>query len=206
MVTLNRTLDYDIKDYKYNHREEMSTAAVASLLGNTLYNRRFFPFYAFNVLAGLDEEGHGVIYSYDAVGSYELLKYGVQGSAQSHIIPIMDSCVAKRNRNVPYVDLDREEALNLIKEVFTVATERDKDTGDRVEIKIISAAGIETDTLLLRSDWRVCCSKQGCAIVTNWFQLRPHLPHKDCHPSPGSLPAPSPPHSSVPACALGQDG
>ena len=35
----------------------------------------------------------------------------------------MDSCVAKRNRNVPYVDLDREEALNLIKEVFTVATE-----------------------------------------------------------------------------------
>lgn len=109
--------------YKYNHREEMSTAAVASLLGNTLYNRRFFPFYAFNVLAGLDEEGHGVIYSYDAVGSYELLKYGVQGSAQSHIIPIMDSCVAKRNRNVPYVDLDREEALNLIKEVFTVATE-----------------------------------------------------------------------------------
>lgn len=101
----------------------MSTAAVASLLSNTLYNRRFFPFYAFNVLAGLDEEGHGVIYSYDAVGSYELLKYGVQGSAQSHIIPIMDSCVAKRNRNESYADLDREEALNLIKEVFTVATE-----------------------------------------------------------------------------------
>ena len=31
--------------------------------------------------------------------------------------------MAKRNRNEAYVDLPRDEALNLIKEVFTVATE-----------------------------------------------------------------------------------
>ena len=109
--------------YKYVHREELSSSGVASLLGTTLFNRRFFPYYAFNILGCLDEEGHGVVYSYDAVGSYECLKYGVQGSAQSHIIPILDSCVAKRNRNVPYVDLEKEEALNLLKEVFTAATE-----------------------------------------------------------------------------------
>lgn len=51
------------------------------------------------------------------------MKYAVQGSAQSHIIPILDSCVAKKNRNEPYVDLDREEAVNLLKEVFTAGTE-----------------------------------------------------------------------------------
>lgn len=67
--------------------------------------------------------GCGCIFSYDAVGSYELLKYGVQGSAQSHIIPVLDSCVAKRNRTQPYVDLEKEEAMNLLKEAFTVATE-----------------------------------------------------------------------------------
>ena len=62
-------------------------------------------------------------YSYDAIGSFELMKYAVQGSAQSHIIPILDSCVAKKNRNEAYVDLEREEAMNLMKEVFIAGSE-----------------------------------------------------------------------------------
>ncbi|KAL8446031.1 hypothetical protein Emag_004883 [Eimeria magna] len=43
--------------FKHQHREEPSVVAVAQLLSTVLYSRRFFPYYTFNVLFGLDSEG-----------------------------------------------------------------------------------------------------------------------------------------------------
>lgn len=43
--------------YQFNHRKPMSVNAVAQLLSTTLYYKRFFPYYTFNLCAGLDEEG-----------------------------------------------------------------------------------------------------------------------------------------------------
>lgn len=43
--------------YKYNHNKPMSVSAAAQLLSNTLYYKRFFPYYTFNLCAGLDADG-----------------------------------------------------------------------------------------------------------------------------------------------------
>ena len=43
--------------YERAHSKEMAVSAMAQMLSITLYNRRFFPYYTFNIVGGLDEEG-----------------------------------------------------------------------------------------------------------------------------------------------------
>jgi hypothetical protein len=55
--TLQKTLLTRQVMYQHNHNKVMSCPAMAQLLSNTLYYKRFFPYYTFNLLGGLDTEG-----------------------------------------------------------------------------------------------------------------------------------------------------
>ena len=55
--------------------------------------RRFFPYYTYNIIAGIDEEGKGCVYSFDPVGSYERETYRAGGSASSMLQVLLDNQV-----------------------------------------------------------------------------------------------------------------
>lgn len=67
------------------------------MLATTLYSRRFFPFYTFNVVGGLDEKGEGCVFSYDAIGCFERLKYTASGTGQALVEPFLDNLVGYKN-------------------------------------------------------------------------------------------------------------
>jgi 20S proteasome subunit beta 6 len=139
--------------YKHQHRKTMSCSAVAQMVSIMLYQKRFFPYYVFTILGGLDADGKGVVYSFDPVGSYERQQCRAGGSSASLIQPFLDNQVLFKNmKNAQFRYLSLDEALKLAKDAFTSATEREIHTGDYLEIYIITKDGITVQKSDLRKD------------------------------------------------------
>ncbi|KAL3871918.1 hypothetical protein ACJMK2_039890 [Sinanodonta woodiana] len=153
VLTLTKVLDARLKIYEQDHHKKMTTGAVAAMLSTMLYHRRFFPYYVYNIVAGLDDEGKGCVYSFDPVGSYEREAYRAGGSASAMLQPLLDNQIGLKNQQgVTQVPLSREKAVNLVKDVFISAAERDIYTGDSILINVITKDGVTDERFPLRRD------------------------------------------------------
>lgn len=140
VLTLQRTLQTRFAQYKLrNQGDDIPVEATAQLLSTTLYYRRFFPYYAFNILAGIDKEGKGACFTYDAIGSFERTEYAAQGSGQKLMIPVLDNVIGFKNREQEKPELTVDEAVEIVKDSFITAGERNIYVGDAVEIFIMQA-------------------------------------------------------------------
>lgn len=143
--------------YQHSHGRPMSTAATAQLLSNTLYMKRFFPYYASCMVAGLDEEGRGAVYTYDSIGSHERTGYFCQGSGKELMQVVLDNQLKAASplvlpaQNI-LASMPLEEAIDLVKAAFVSAGERDIYTGDAVELVIMTRDGVRTETVPLKLD------------------------------------------------------
>lgn len=139
--------------YHHEHLKSMSTPAVAQMLSTMLYYKRFFPYYIANILAGLDNEGKGCVFSYDPIGHCERSSYRAGGSAGALLQPLLDNQIGLKNmQNVTKASVSLERATAVLKDVFISAAERDIYTGDSIIINIITKDGIKEETFELRKD------------------------------------------------------
>lgn len=153
VLTMTKVVEHRLVQFEHDHEKKMSAQSIAQMLSTILYSRRFFPYYVYNILAGIDDHGKGCVYSYDPVGSYEREEFRAGGSAAALLQPLLDNQIGLKNQqNVQKVSLTKEKTVALIKDIFTAAGERDIYTGDRVEIMIITKDGVERDSWQLRRD------------------------------------------------------
>lgn len=154
-LTFAKVIEARVKNYLYEHNRQISTPACAQLISNMLYYKRFFPYYISNVVVGLDEDGQGVVYSYDPIGHCERHTYRASGSSCALIQPFLDNRVGLKNIQglAPgSIELPLEDALRIIKDVFVSAGERDIYVGDFVDIRVITKDGIQQHRHNLRKD------------------------------------------------------
>lgn len=122
----------------------MPLHAIARMLSTILYSKRFFPYYVYNILGGIDEEGRGAVYGYDPVGSYERIVCCASGAAQGLLQPFLDNQVMFKNLNstadtkIPEPGhLPLQHALRIVMDSFTSATERHIEVGDGLEVFVV---------------------------------------------------------------------
>jgi 20S proteasome subunit beta 6 len=153
ILTFVKVADMRLKTYRHTHGKTMSTPAVAQMTATMLYGKRFFPYYISNILAGLDTEGRGVVYSYDPVGHSERTTYRAAGSAVSLLQPLLDNQVGKKNmEGADKTPISLETAMSIIHDVFISAAEREIHTGDGIVFNIITKDGVKVESLPLRRD------------------------------------------------------
>mmetsp|Transcript_21203 Transcript_21203/g.59687 ORF Transcript_21203/g.59687 Transcript_21203/m.59687 type:complete len:216 (+) Transcript_21203:110-757(+) len=152
--TLVKVLKARIRQYEHQHGSKPSLDAIARLLSNTLYYRRFFPYYTFNVLGGVDDDGNGVAYNYDAIGSYERVPYSSAGTGENLVQPMLDIKVGWKDQRLSALKtpLTKEETIDLVKDAITSAGERDIHTGDFLDVTVVTAEGSTSERIPLRLD------------------------------------------------------
>ena len=153
ILTLKKHVNIRIGMYEHNHGKPASTPAIASMISKMLYYRRFFPYYVYNLVAGLDEEGKGCVYSYDPVGSYEREQYRAAGAASELLQPLLDNQIGHKNMvGTEFPSLSKEKARQLCIDCFISAAERDITTGDCLLLHTIDKCGVLTEEFPLRRD------------------------------------------------------
>merc|ERR1719498_2372173 len=129
-ITLHKMLKARIVMYEHKHRRQPSVTAIAQMLSTMLYHKRFFPYYTFNILAGVDDEGKGAVYHYDAIGSYERVPYTTSGSGSSLLMGVLDCQIEGGNQLIKKPDLTKQQLVELSKDCLSSVGERDIYTGD----------------------------------------------------------------------------
>ncbi|KAK6587826.1 proteasome subunit beta type 1 [Cryptosporidium xiaoi] len=152
ITALRKMLTAKIKLFEFEHNKTPSINAVAQLLSCILYSKRFFPYYSFCLLAGLNEEGKGKVYRYDAVGSFDEYSYGAVGSGGSIINSILDNQLSSKNKTSFEPVTDKIQIINIAKDSITSASERDVNTGDFADVVVIDSSGISYSSFDLRKD------------------------------------------------------
>ncbi|KAL3909595.1 MAG: hypothetical protein SGILL_008027 [Bacillariaceae sp.] len=135
---LKQVVQADIRaSMHFGQIHEVNPGQVANLLSQTLYSRRHFPFYAFCVVSGLDQNngGCGRVFVYDAIGSFEQVAVASAGTGREQLQPILDG-LFQSTSNSKQVEGSASNAIEQLCKGYRAVSEREIGVGDNLVLHV----------------------------------------------------------------------
>jgi 20S proteasome subunit beta 6 len=108
---------------------------VATLLSQILYLRRGFPYYSFCVLSGMDTDGCGEVFVYDAIGSYEQVAVASSGTGREALQPILDRLFVSATK-ARQIEGTATQAVEKLCMAYRAVSEREIGVGDKLVLHV----------------------------------------------------------------------
>ncbi|KAG4305301.1 hypothetical protein PORY_001471 [Pneumocystis oryctolagi] len=127
-------LRYHLSLYAIQHNKEPSVQVAANLASEICYQNKNF-LSASLIIAGYDKNNGGEIYSVLLGGSVHQQNIAIGGSGSSYIYGFCDKNFTP--------NMSKEEGIEFIKEIISLAIKRDGSSGGVIRIAIITDKGVE---------------------------------------------------------------
>jgi proteasome beta subunit len=127
-----------LKLYSLETNIPVSVRAAAKLMGNLLFQSRFYPYITQIIVGGIDEEGPK-LFALDPLGSVIEDKYASVGTGAELAIGILEAEYKEA--------LTVEEAKELVKKAVKAAVSRDAGSGNGIDLLIITKDGIKEEAI-----------------------------------------------------------
>jgi proteasome beta subunit len=129
---LARYLKAEVSLYRLRRSAPLSAEGAATLLANILSGNRYYPYYAWLILGGVDAKG-GHVFSVDPAGGCMEDRFVSVGSGSTFAYGVLEEGYSR--------DMSTADGVDLALRGLTVAMKRDSASGDGYLVHVISAKG-----------------------------------------------------------------
>jgi 20S proteasome subunit beta 3 len=134
-----------MKLYSMQEERAMKPATFSHMLSTMLYEKRFGPYFAEPVVAGLDKAGNPYISAMDLIGAPVLTSdFVVAGSSSENLYGMAESLWRP--------NLGPEDLFETISQALLSAVDRDAKAGWGAVVHVITPEGVTTRELKARMD------------------------------------------------------
>ena len=138
MQILTREIEAQANLYNMDVGRPISVRAIAKLMANILFNRRYTPLITQTIVGGIDEEGPS-LYVLDVLGSLLPDNYAAVGSGTEIAMGVLEERYKKT--------LNIEEAKKIVYRAIKSAISRDAMSGDGIDLLIITKDNITKESV-----------------------------------------------------------